>query len=72
MLPASHRLATWRHFDAGPVCTEREVATILNDAQPFGDHVTLRSELINHRLLARKSDCPDYRKRPARAAAAPR
>ena len=32
----------------------------------FGDHVTLRRELINHRLLTRKSDCSQYRKLPAR------
>ena len=33
---------------------------------PFGDHVTLRRELINHQLMSRKSDCTDYRKLPAR------
>lgn len=33
----------------------------------FGDHATLRRELVNHRLLARKSDCSEYRKLPAPA-----
>jgi hypothetical protein len=28
----------------------------------YGDHVTLRRELINHRLMTRKSDCSEYRK----------
>jgi hypothetical protein len=28
--------------------------------------VTLRRELINHRLMSRQSDCTDYRKLPAR------
>lgn len=57
----------WTRFDAGRVYTEREVNAILKDAQNFGDHVTLRRELVNHRLLARKSDCSAYRKLPARA-----
>lgn len=57
----------WTRFDAGRVYTESEVNTILKDAQTFGDHVTLRRELINHRLLTRKSDCSEYRKLPARA-----
>ena len=57
----------WTRFDAGRTYTEREVNAILKDAQTFGDHVTLRRELINHRLLARKSDCSEYRKLPARA-----
>ena len=28
----------------------------------YGDHATLRRELINHKLLTRKSDCSEYRK----------
>jgi len=50
---------------AGPD-TEREINTILRSAHAFGDHVTLRRELVNHRLLARKADCSAYWKLPAR------
>ena len=32
----------------------------------FGDHATLRRELVEMKLLARKSDCSEYRKLPAR------
>jgi hypothetical protein len=35
-------------------------------ANTFGDHVTLRRELVDHHLLSRKSDCSEYRKLPAR------
>lgn len=56
----------WTRFDAHRVYTEKEVNAILRGAQTFGDHVTLRRELINHRLLTRKSDCSEYRKLPAR------
>jgi hypothetical protein len=56
----------WTHFEAKRAYTEREVNTILKAANSFGDHVTLRRELINHQLLTRKSDCSEYRKLPAR------
>jgi hypothetical protein len=56
----------WTRFDAKRPYTEREVNTILRAANGFGDHVTLRRELVNHGLLARKSDCSEYRKLPAR------
>jgi hypothetical protein len=56
----------WTHFDAKRVYTEREVNEILKLWNTWGDHVTLRRELINHRLLTRKSDCSEYRKLPAR------
>jgi len=52
----------WTRFDGKRVYTEREVNAILKASNAFGDHVTLRRELINHRLLARKSDCSEYRK----------
>jgi Uncharacterized protein conserved in bacteria (DUF2087) len=48
------------------VYTEKEVNTILKSANAFGDHVTLRRELINHRLLSRTADCAEYRKLPVR------
>jgi hypothetical protein len=56
----------WTRFDAKRSYTESEVNTILKAANMFFDHATLRRELINHRLMARKSDCSDYRKLPAR------
>lgn len=56
----------WTRFEAKRPYTEREVNAILRQANGFGDHVTLRRELINHRLLTRKSDCSEYRKLPAR------
>lgn len=57
----------WTLFDGRRVYSEREVNAILKAAHTFGDHATLRRELVNHRLLARKSDCSEYRKLPARA-----
>jgi hypothetical protein len=56
----------WTRFDAKRSYTEKEVNAILKDANLFGDHVTLRRELINHRLMARQSDCSEYTKLPAR------
>lgn len=56
----------WMRFDAKRVYSEAEVNAVLKSANLFFDHVTLRRELINHRLMARKSDCSEYRKLPAR------
>lgn len=56
----------WMQFDGRRVYTEREVNEILKVWHTWGDHVTLRRELINDRLLTRKSDCSEYRKLPAR------
>ena len=56
----------WTLFEAKRPYTEKEVNAVLKEANAFGDHVTLRRELINHRLLARKSDCSEYWKLPAR------
>ena len=56
----------WARFDARRVYTEKDVNEVLRRAHTFGDHATLRRELINHRLLTRKSDCSEYRKLPAR------
>ncbi len=58
--------ALWTHFDGRRVYTEREVNEVLKAWHTYGDHVTLRRELINHRLLTRKSDCSEYRKLPVR------
>jgi hypothetical protein len=62
---AVQRLALWvlwTHFDARRVYTEREVNDILKAWAVYGDHVTLRRELVEMKLLARKPDCSEYRK----------
>jgi hypothetical protein len=56
----------WTRFESRRVYSEKEVNDVLKDANGFGDHVTLRRELVDHHLLARKSDCSEYRKLPAR------
>lgn len=56
----------WTRFDGKRVYTEAEVNAVLKAANLFFDHVTLRRELINHKLMARKSDCSEYRKLAAR------
>lgn len=56
----------WTKFDSRRVYSEKEVNAVLKEANAFGDHVTLRRELIEQRLLSRKSDCSEYRKLPAR------
>lgn len=56
----------WARFEPRRRYTEAEVNTVLKAANAFGDHVTLRRELVNHRLLARESDCSAYWKLPAR------
>ena len=56
----------WTLFDGRRVYTEAEVNQILKGANAFDDHATLRRELVNHKLLTRKSDCSEYRKLPAR------
>jgi hypothetical protein len=55
----------WTRFDARRIYTEREINDILKAWNAFGDHVTLRRELVEMKLLARKSDCSEYRKLPA-------
>ena len=52
----------WTLFDGRRIYTEREVNEVLKAANAFGDHVTLRRELINHQLMTRTSDCAEYRK----------
>ncbi|WP_077035320.1 DUF2087 domain-containing protein [Pelomonas sp. KK5] len=56
----------WLHFDGKRTYTESEVNTILNARHGFGDHCTLRRELVNMKLLARTPDGAEYRKQPAR------
>ena len=52
----------WMRFDARRVYTEDEVNRVLKAWHVYGDHATLRRELINHKLMTRKSDCSEYRK----------
>lgn len=59
--------ALWTRFEAKRTYTEREVNELLKAAHTYGDHVTLRRELVNHHLLARESDCSAYWKLPVRA-----
>jgi len=59
----------WMQFESRRVYTEREVNEVLKAWHTWGDHVTLRRELINDRLLTRKSDGSQYRKQPARPGA---
>ena len=56
----------WTRFDSRRLYSEKEVNAVLKAANGFDDHVTLRRELVDHHLLARKSDCSEYRKLPAR------
>jgi hypothetical protein len=52
----------WMRFDARRVYTEPEVNRVLKAWHLYGDHATLRRELVNHGLMTRKDDCSDYRK----------
>lgn len=56
----------WLHFDAKRPYTEREVNQILQARHCFGDHCTLRRELVTMKLLTRTPDGAVYRKCPAR------
>ncbi len=56
----------WMRFDTRRKYSEREVNELLNAWHLFGDHCTLRRELINMRLLERKPDGSEYRKVAAR------
>ena len=56
----------WMQFESRRVYSEREVNAVLKAWHTWGDHVTLRRELINDRLLTRRSDGSQYRKVPAR------
>ena len=58
--------ALWTHFEARRKYTEKEVNALLNARHNFGDPATLRRELVNMKLLGRKSDCSVYWKEPQR------
>jgi len=59
--------ALWQRFDPRRTYSEREVNAVLNTWATYGDHATLRRELVNMKLLGRKPDCSEYWKEPQRA-----
>jgi hypothetical protein len=59
----------WAQFAARRMYTEREVNQVLKAFNTFGDHVTLRRELVNEGMLKRKPDCSEYWKVPVRPSA---
>lgn len=56
----------WMRFDAKRPYREREVNEILNAWHSFGDHCTLRRDLVTQGFLARTADSAVYTKLPAR------
>ncbi len=52
----------WARFPADRDLSEREVNEILKAAHAFGDHVLLRREMFNQKLLDRTADCRVYRR----------
>ena len=58
--------ALWTKFATNRKYTEKEVNAITNVFHTFGDQATLRRELVNMKLLGRKSDCSEYWKEPHR------
>jgi hypothetical protein len=58
----------WTRFTVRRKYSEREVNALINAHHTFGDHATLRRELVNMKLLGRKSDCSEYWKEPQRPA----
>jgi len=58
--------ALWTKFASNRKYTEKEVNAIANAFHTFGDQATLRRELVNMKLLGRKSDCSEYWKEPQR------
>ncbi|MCW2284120.1 hypothetical protein M2323_001733 [Rhodoblastus acidophilus] len=62
----SHRLlalwALWSRLPAGVVQSEAEINQIIRDNHCFGDHAVIRRALVDEGLLARTSDCREYRR----------
>jgi hypothetical protein len=56
----------WMRFDARRRYSEREVNELLNAWHLFGDHCTLRRELVEMKMLARTDGGAEYRKLPRR------
>ena len=58
--------ALWTQFAASLKYTEKEVNAVINAFHTFGDQATLRRELVNMKLMGRKSDCSEYWKESQR------
>jgi len=56
----------WMRFDGKRRYTEREVNELLKAWHLFGDHCTLRRELVETQLLQRSDGGAEYRKLPRR------
>lgn len=59
------RLSLWRLWTAFPSdcdLEEKQVNELLKRHNGFGDHVLLRREMVNNRLLSRSQDCRLYRR----------
>jgi hypothetical protein len=56
----------WMHFDAKRRYSEREVNEVLKAWHLFGDHCTLRRELVEMKMLERTDGGAEYRKLPRR------
>ncbi len=56
----------WMRFDARRRYSEREVNEVINAWHLFGDHCTLRRELVEMQMLARTDGGSEYRKLPRR------
>lgn len=56
----------WMRFDGKRRYTEREVNEVLKAWHLFGDHCTLRRELVEMKMLARSDGGAQYRKLPRR------
>jgi len=53
-------------FEPGRRYSEREVNVVLTDVHLFGDHCTLRRELVEMKMLERTDGGAEYRKLPRR------
>lgn len=59
------RLSLWRLWTAFPAdcdMAEKQVNDLLKALNGFGDHVLLRREMVNNKLLSRSQDCRLYRR----------
>ncbi len=56
----------WMRFDGKRRYTEREVNEVLRAWHLFGDHCTLRRELVEMKMLERTDGGAEYRKLPRR------
>lgn len=52
----------WAAFPADCALEEKQVNDLLKALNGFGDHVLLRREMVNNKLLSRSLDCRLYRR----------